>query len=357
MTAPIGGKGPYSWLNKTGNSWRTSNDIDYSFASILSNLDSQENIPRVHELAGRGSWNDPDMLMFGNAKAKLTSVEAASHLGLWAVLKAPLLLSTDVDALTELEMSMLTNGRMIAIHQDALGKQAERILPVADFRVGGTVHGAPSVPGYSLPLNQNWVKQTLAGHPASVFQMRNLAANLCLGRQGSAGTVSLLACDARDSRTHWNIRNQTVTWQLSAPSQPSFCLGLRPVANTSEYEQAVMVDCNNSKSRWEYGSKYLNMTFGSLCTEGLSLDAAPRSPHNIFVGPLQAGNFVILMLNRGNVKSTISVDLTSTLYVPNKTKWQVTEVWSGKSLGIVTGVLTSTELTKHESMFVTLTKI
>lgn len=41
-----------------------------------------------------------DMLMFANPRSKLTPAEGASHLGLWAILKAPLLLSTSIANLT-----------------------------------------------------------------------------------------------------------------------------------------------------------------------------------------------------------------------------------------------------------------
>ena len=36
------------------------------------------------------------MLMFANSQSKLTPAEGASHLGLWAILKAPLLMSTSI---------------------------------------------------------------------------------------------------------------------------------------------------------------------------------------------------------------------------------------------------------------------
>ena len=60
MAAPADGGGPYSWLNKTGNSWRTSNDISYSFRAVLGNMDSQENVPGIETLAGPGGWSDPE---------------------------------------------------------------------------------------------------------------------------------------------------------------------------------------------------------------------------------------------------------------------------------------------------------
>ena len=129
MAAPAAAGGPYGWLNRTGNLWRTSNDIGYSFRSVLGNLDSQENVPGIENLAGPGGWSDLDMLMFANPKAKLSSVEAATHLALWAILKAPMLLSTDITAVTPAELAMLTNPRMLSIHQDPLARQARRVLP------------------------------------------------------------------------------------------------------------------------------------------------------------------------------------------------------------------------------------
>ena len=91
---------------------RTTNDISYSWKAVVQNLDTQENVPRIHELAGPSAFNDPDMLMFGHPKAELSAAEAASHLALWAILKAPLLLSTSIDNLTTGELSMLTNVRL-----------------------------------------------------------------------------------------------------------------------------------------------------------------------------------------------------------------------------------------------------
>ena len=59
-------------------------DTHYSFRSVLRNLDSQENVPGIENLAGPGGWCDLDMLMFANPRAKLSSAKAATHLALWA---------------------------------------------------------------------------------------------------------------------------------------------------------------------------------------------------------------------------------------------------------------------------------
>ena len=48
-----------TWAPPLGNSWRTTDDINTSWASIMSNL-MQNN--RYYTAAGPGQWNDPDMV-------------------------------------------------------------------------------------------------------------------------------------------------------------------------------------------------------------------------------------------------------------------------------------------------------
>jgi hypothetical protein len=58
MAPPADGGGPFSWQNKTGNSWRTTNDISYSWRAVVQNLDTQEGVPGIEKLAGPGAFND-----------------------------------------------------------------------------------------------------------------------------------------------------------------------------------------------------------------------------------------------------------------------------------------------------------
>src|ERR1035438_6233843 len=63
-----------SWEPGSGNLWRTTGDINDSFASMMSNLNG--NSPSAY-LAGPGRWNDPDMLEVGNGG--MTSTEDQAH--------------------------------------------------------------------------------------------------------------------------------------------------------------------------------------------------------------------------------------------------------------------------------------
>jgi alpha-galactosidase len=65
------------------------------------------------------------MLEVGNGK--LTLDENRLHIGLWAMLASPLLAGNNLSQLTPEITAVLTNHAVVAIDQDALGKQAERI--------------------------------------------------------------------------------------------------------------------------------------------------------------------------------------------------------------------------------------
>ncbi|MCC6225120.1 MAG: hypothetical protein IT195_01770 [Microthrixaceae bacterium] len=58
---------------------------------------------------------------------KLSADEVRSHVGMWAMLAAPLMIGTDMDRLAPKVLEAISNEEIIAIDQDPLGKQARRI--------------------------------------------------------------------------------------------------------------------------------------------------------------------------------------------------------------------------------------
>ena len=65
------------------------------------------------------------MLEVGNGK--LTYHQNLSHFALWCMMSAPLVLGNDLRKISKPVLDMVTNRDLIAIDQDALGKQAKRI--------------------------------------------------------------------------------------------------------------------------------------------------------------------------------------------------------------------------------------
>jgi len=113
---------PATWAPTVGNSWRTTGDISDNWASMLNNLDINN---MVSAFAGPGGWNDPDMLEVGNGG--MTTTEYIAHFSLWAVVKAPLLIGTDVTNMSPDTLSILTAPEVIAVNQDPMGIQGRRV--------------------------------------------------------------------------------------------------------------------------------------------------------------------------------------------------------------------------------------
>jgi len=109
-----------TWARKVGgNVWRTTGDISDSWQS-MSKIGFSQIGREVY--GGPGGWSDPDMLEVGNGGMSLD--EYRTHMTLWSMLSAPLLLGHDVRNMTPEIQALLTNKEVIAIDQDRLGQQA-----------------------------------------------------------------------------------------------------------------------------------------------------------------------------------------------------------------------------------------
>lgn len=109
---------PWDWAPRTGNLWRTTDDIEDKWLSMLSNLD----ISAQHSTIARpGAWNDPDMLEVGNGG--MTDAEYRAHFSMWAMMAAPLMAGNDLRAMSAATRTILLNPEVIAVDQDSLGAQ------------------------------------------------------------------------------------------------------------------------------------------------------------------------------------------------------------------------------------------
>jgi alpha-galactosidase len=111
-----GSNRPWEWAAGIGHLWRTTEDIEDRWGSMLTNLDASSNHQAV---AGPGGWNDPDMLEVGNGG--MTEDEYRAHLSLWAIVAAPLIAGNDVRTMSAATRDILTNREVIAVDQDSLG--------------------------------------------------------------------------------------------------------------------------------------------------------------------------------------------------------------------------------------------
>jgi alpha-galactosidase len=143
---------PWTWANKTGNSWRMSNDINrkpplhaqiYSSATRLT-INVTASWSRILQILNLNSFlsdytdftghNDADMLEVGNGI--LTPAETRSHFALWAMMKSPLIIGTNLTALSDANIAILQNKYLLAFNQD-------------------NVYGKPAAP-YKWGVNPDW---------------------------------------------------------------------------------------------------------------------------------------------------------------------------------------------------------
>jgi alpha-galactosidase len=130
---------PWEWAKDVGHLWRTTGDINDSYASVqrwergwkiildlqyslVQPADGQNN--GIGQYSGPGHWNDPDMLEVG--KEGLTFAESRGHFSLWCMLAAPLIAGNDVRHMTPEILAVMTDKEAIAIDQDSLGKEGWR---------------------------------------------------------------------------------------------------------------------------------------------------------------------------------------------------------------------------------------
>src|SRR3546814_3852018 len=71
--------------------------------------------------AGPGGWNDPDMLEVGNGG--MSEDEYVTHMTLWAIQAAPLIMGHDLRQTPASALRLLKNRDVIAVDQDVKGVQ------------------------------------------------------------------------------------------------------------------------------------------------------------------------------------------------------------------------------------------
>ncbi|HEV2645958.1 MAG TPA: glycoside hydrolase family 27 protein [Acidobacteriaceae bacterium] len=121
----------WKWGPSVGaNLWRTTGDVQANFDRVLQIGRAQAGLAKY---AAPGHWNDPDMLEVGNGK--LTHNQNAAHMTLWAMLAAPLIAGNNLTQMTPDTAAILTNKEVIAIDQDALGRQGDRVWAEGPFEI------------------------------------------------------------------------------------------------------------------------------------------------------------------------------------------------------------------------------
>ncbi|RPB06716.1 glycoside hydrolase [Morchella conica CCBAS932] len=104
----------WTWGPQVGHSWRMTGDSSETWSYIQSAITNNAN---YLDYVGFYGHNDMDMMEIGNGD--LTIAEIRTHFAAWAFMKSPILLGTDLSALTAAELAVIKNTELLAFHQDA----------------------------------------------------------------------------------------------------------------------------------------------------------------------------------------------------------------------------------------------
>lgn len=122
-----------------GNSWRTTGDIRDTWSSMAGIGFHQD---KCAPYAKPGHWNDPDMLVVGKVgwgpnirSTRLSPDEQYTHISLWCLLSAPLLIGCDMSRLDDFTLNLLTNDEVLAIDQDPLGNEARQVAETDSVKI------------------------------------------------------------------------------------------------------------------------------------------------------------------------------------------------------------------------------
>ena len=160
----------------SGNCWRTTGDIIDTWRS-MSKIGFNQGAAAPH--AQPGNWNDPDMLIVGQVgwgnphPTRLTVDEQYTHISLWCLLSSPLLIGCDMDKLDDFTLNLLSNDEVLALDQDALGREATCVATNGFVRV------------YAKPLEDG-------GRAAGFFNLDTKPVTLDFNQFAAAGLTGKL---------------------------------------------------------------------------------------------------------------------------------------------------------------------
>ena len=111
--------------------YRTGPDIKDSWTSLFLTTFT---LDKWAPYTGHGHWADPDMMIVGDVAigpvlhpTRLTPDEQYSHISIFSLLAAPMLIGCPVERLDAFTLNLLSNDEVIEINQDPLGKPARLV--------------------------------------------------------------------------------------------------------------------------------------------------------------------------------------------------------------------------------------
>jgi alpha-galactosidase len=339
---------PATWASSLGNSWRTTGDITDNWDAMMTKVD--QNAP-LYKYAGKGAWNDPDMLEVGNGG--MTNDEYITHFSLWAIMKAPLIIGCDITNMSAETKNILMNTEVIDINQDPLGQQGY-VVSQNHLSTNPPIqlsNGATNVIVAACdPLFDPFQRWTVHDN-----QFRIMTDHRCAGVDGigheNGDNVVVADCQSNNSAWGWN-GTQLVS------RQDHLCLDVYQGSMSSRSDKNVQTSpCAGTETQqWNFNSStgFIQNVGTGKC---LSLDYHNAAFTQVYAGPLVKGQWAVVLVNRDDVNAaSITVDWKD-LGVASSTSFIVRDLWKHQDLGTFDTSFTAIDVAPHASVTLKFTPI
>ncbi len=242
-----GSQNPWFWAPGVGEIdstiWRTGGDIIPPVVETLHDAEHDKRIITAKnvldsfdtgqhpEAQHTGYFNDLDMMVMG--MRGMTDALDRTHMGLWALSSAPLMVGSDLTRLSPATLSLLTNADALAIHNDPYGLQPIKVdeptsgvqiwakpLAIAGRRALALLNRTDN----SADVKINWDKLGFKGAPKSahdVFKQQDLA-SVDSAISVPAHDLVLLTADGDDKAPAEYAANQSGVTGIQVAFQPTF---------------------------------------------------------------------------------------------------------------------------------------
>lgn len=362
-----GRENPAAWAPGIGaDSWRTTADIRDEWLSIITRAEITASLWRYS--GPTSGWNDPDMLEVGNGGC--SNEEYRTHFSLWAMLKAPMIIGNDIrnfstpDASNAAILDILSNQEVLAVSQDALGRQAritwsdKSDLLRASKGYGDKLIATKCATGVEGAYEDAVIDQAWTFEADGTI--KSSSTGLCLNEipliADSSSTEVAAAVEVETpqllhsvsttdcaSATKWDVgqyiggsivsRSSQMCLEVAKLDALTVFLGKRvqtgPCQNVSK-KYGVM-DITEHQSWTKPGAALRNLFQRSCLT--VDRDASPGDNQEAWMAPLAQGALAVLLVNKGHVLSSMTLNaVVAGLSADDKTEYTVRDLWAHRDL-------------------------
>ena len=173
-----------------GNLWRTGGDTIEG--NRWASMSSRFNLDGDAKDNGPGGWNDPDMMLVGIDGMNVD--EYRTHMTLWSMLAAPLIIGNDVRSMSAEVRDILVDKEVLEVDQDVLGRQGSKVrkFGTSEIWVKPLSNGAMAIAFFNrgeepATIQVRWADLRLG----ELQQVRDLWRKLDLGTQEGGISASV----------------------------------------------------------------------------------------------------------------------------------------------------------------------